>query len=124
MPTNPKDLKIIKVDFVEEGANPAANILLFKSKDGAPTSIPPPSTQGEGKKTDGIFKRFFARIAKAVGITEDIDEVMEVIEKEAVNFDEKIVQAQRHGLRIRSKDRRLHLPESLYAGQLRLHRGK
>mgnify|MGYP000975934913 FL=1 len=33
MPTKLKDLKITNVDFVDAGANPDANILLFKNKE-------------------------------------------------------------------------------------------
>lgn len=36
MATKLKNLKITKVDFVDEGANPDADIMLFKRKDGAP----------------------------------------------------------------------------------------
>ena len=34
MATKLKNLKITKVDFVDDGANPEAHIRLFKSKDG------------------------------------------------------------------------------------------
>ena len=36
MATKLKDLKITKVDFVDTGANPKANVLLYKNKDGIP----------------------------------------------------------------------------------------
>ena len=34
-----KNLKIVKVDFVEEGANPDAHIVLLKQKDAAPEAV-------------------------------------------------------------------------------------
>ena len=37
MATKLKNLKIKKVDFVDDGANPKAHIRLFKSKDGEKT---------------------------------------------------------------------------------------
>ena len=40
MATKLKNLKVKKVDFVDEGANPDAHIELFKRKDGKPEEDP------------------------------------------------------------------------------------
>ena len=45
MATKLKNLKITKVDFVDDGANPEAHIRLFKSKDG----VEPPHDEGAEK---------------------------------------------------------------------------
>jgi len=95
-----KDLKITKVDFVEAGANPEANILLFKSKDGTPgaKSTEPPAAKG-GEKSESPVKKFFSAIAKALGIAEDehVGEAIEVIAKgyEAATFGEKMDEQKR-----------------------------
>ena len=34
MATKLKDLKVTKVDFVDAGANPGANIMIYKNKEG------------------------------------------------------------------------------------------
>ena len=47
MATKLKNLKVKKVDFVDEGANPDAHIELFKRKDGKPEEDP------KGPKEDG-----------------------------------------------------------------------
>ena len=94
-----KDLKITKVDFVEAGANPEANILLFKSKDGAPGAKSEPSTAKGGEKSDSPVKKFFSAIAKALGIAEDehIGEAIDEITKgyEAATFGEKMDEQKR-----------------------------
>ena len=95
-----KDLKITKVDFVEAGANPEANILLFKSKDGTPgtKSSEPPTAKG-GEKSESPVKKFFSAIAKALGIAEDehVGEAIEQIAKgyEAATFGEKMDEQKR-----------------------------
>jgi len=95
-----KDLKITKVDFVEAGANPEANILLYKSKDGAPEtkSSEPPIAKG-GEKSESPVKKFFSAIAKALGIAEDehVGEALEQIAKgyEAATFGEKMDEQKR-----------------------------
>ena len=100
MPSKLKDLKITKVDFVDAGANPEANILLFKNKEGAPAAKatePSPAAKG-GEKTEGVVKKFFAAIAKALGLgDEQIDQAIEKIAKgyEAATFDEKMNEQKR-----------------------------
>jgi hypothetical protein len=88
------------VDFVEAGANPEANILLFKSKNGAPgaKSSEPPAAKG-GEKSENPVKKFFSAIAKALGIAEDehVGEAIEEIAKgyEAATFGEKMDEQKR-----------------------------
>jgi len=100
MPSKLKDLKITKVDFVDAGANPEANILLFKNKEGAPAAKatePSPAAKG-GEKTDGVIKKFFAAIAKALGVgDEQIGQAIDEITKgyEAATFDEKMDEQER-----------------------------
>jgi hypothetical protein len=95
-----KDLKITKVDFVEAGANPEANILFFKSKDGTPgaKSSEPIAAKG-GEKSENPVKKFFSAIAKALGIAEDehVGEAIEEIAKgyEAATFGEKMDEQKR-----------------------------
>ena len=71
-----KDLKVTKVDFVDEGANPDAHIRLFKSRD--------ETTPGEDQKENhpGVLKRLVTFIANAAGLeAEEIDAVVEEVEK-------------------------------------------
>lgn len=95
-----KDLKITKVDFVEAGANPEANIMLYKNKDGAPgaKSTEPSAAKG-GEKSESPVKKFFSAIAKALGIAEDehVGEAIEEIAKgyEAATFGEKMDEQKR-----------------------------
>lgn len=60
MATKLKNLKITKVDFVDDGANPKADIKLFKSKDG----IEPPK-EGSVIDNPNFWKRLGNAIAKA-----------------------------------------------------------
>ena len=88
-----KDLKITKVDFVEAGANPEANILLFKNKEGEPGEEPIDKGQEGGEKEDGMVKKFLSAIAKALGVgDEKVGEALEEISKgyEASTFGEKM----------------------------------
>ncbi len=94
-----KDLKITKVDFVDAGANPEANILLFKNKEGAPAakSATEPAVKG-GEKSESAVKKFFSSIAKALGIgDENVDQAVEEIAKgyEAATFGEKMNEQKR-----------------------------
>lgn len=92
MPTKLKDLEVTKVDFVDAGDNKRADVVLFKRKDGEPSELPTPEESGHG----GVLKRFLAKIAKSIGISDDeVAEAMEAIEKDATTFDEKVAQRQR-----------------------------
>ncbi|MDO4305996.1 MAG: hypothetical protein Q4C77_04115 [Eubacteriales bacterium] len=78
MATKLKNLKVTKVDFVDQGANPDAHIKLFKRKDEA---------AGKGYETaeteeNGVLKRLLSAIAKMAGLKpEEINSAVEEIEK-------------------------------------------
>lgn len=111
-----KDLKITKVDFVEAGANPEANILFFKNKEGA---LAARSTEGPakgGEKSEGAVKKFFSAIAKALGIGDDnVDQAIEEIAKgyEAATFGEKMNEQKRRRVTSEIWDTCYALEESL-----------
>jgi hypothetical protein len=116
MPSKLKDLKVTKVDFVEAGANPEANILLFKSKDGSPNSKDAPSTEEGGEKSESAVKKFFSSIAKALGIgNEDVDQAVKEIAKgyEAATFGEKMDEQKRRRITSEIWDVCYALEESL-----------
>lgn len=103
MATKLKDLKITKVDFVDAGANPKANVLLYKNKDGIPGGSAA-GAQGERAveveeepKQENILKRFLSAIGKAVGMKpEEIDTAVEEIEKSgAQTFGEQLKERNR-----------------------------
>lgn len=103
MATKLKDLKITKVDFVDAGANPKANVLLYKNKDGIPGGSAA-GAQGERvveveeePKQENILKRFLSAIGKAVGMKpEEIDTAVEEIEKSgAQTFGEQLKERNR-----------------------------
>lgn len=101
MATKLKDLKITKVDFVDAGANPKANVLLYKNKDGIPggsTAEAQKQNAGEEEpKQASVLKRFFSAIGKAVGMKpEEIDTAVEAIEKSgAQTFGEQLKERNR-----------------------------
>lgn len=78
MATKLKNLKVKKVDFVDQGANPEAHIKIKKNK--------------EDSKEENIVKRFFTAIAKASGLKqEELESVVEEISKgNSVTFGEKM----------------------------------
>lgn len=91
MATKLKNLKIKKVDFVDEGANPDAHIRMVKRKDGDGQSEGDNSEKGTGN----ILKKLFGFIGKAAGMNQDeIDSAMEEIQKgDSVSFNEKFNEA-------------------------------
>lgn len=91
MATKLKNLKIKKVDFVDEGANPDAHIRMVKRKDGEGQSEGENSEKGTGN----ILKKLFGFIGKAAGMNQDeIDSAMEEIQKgDSVSFNEKFNEA-------------------------------
>ena len=100
MPAKLKDLKVTKVDFVDAGANPGANILIYKNKEGAPAAEgagKAPDTQGA--KPENAFKRVLTAVAKALGIDDEkeIDETLGALAKgrEAESFNDKMQEAAR-----------------------------
>ncbi|MEH2960082.1 hypothetical protein [Candidatus Merdisoma sp. JLR.KK006] len=88
MATKLKNLTVKKVDFVDAGANPDADIKLFKGKN---MGAPPVSDNGNG----GIWNRLLGFIGKAAGLNQDeIDTAVEEIQKGgAVSFNERFNQA-------------------------------
>lgn len=85
-----KNLKITKVDFVDDGANPEAHIRLFKSKDG----VEPPHDEGAEKKPN-IWKRLITAITKAAGSetdTSELESVIDDIQKSSESFGERIAE--------------------------------
>lgn len=86
-----KDLRVTKVDFVDAGANPEADIVFFKRKpeQAAATAKPQP-------KAASFLQSVVAAIAKSVGATEEqIDAAVEEIAKgDATTFGEKMIQRQ------------------------------
>ena len=91
-----KDLTVTKVDFVDAGANPEADVVLFKSKPADPAAQA--ATEEGHDKPDGAFKRFVAGLFKSVGVTDtQADVIMAEIAKssgEAETFGEKMIQQQ------------------------------
>lgn len=81
MATKLKNLKIKKVDFVDEGANPDADIKMRKKKD-----------REEPKNSSSILKKLFGFIGKAAGMNqEEIDSAVAEIQKgDSISFSEKI----------------------------------
>lgn len=90
MATKLKNLKIRKVDFVDEGANPDAHIGMIKRKDGKE------QTTGEDRsKNAGFWKRLLGFIGNAAGMNqEEIDSAVDAIQKgDSVSFGEKYSEA-------------------------------
>lgn len=90
MATKLKNLKITKVDFVDDGANPEAHIRLFKSKDG----VEPTHDEGAEKKPN-IWKRLITAITKAAGNepdTSELESVIDDIQKNSESFGERIAE--------------------------------
>lgn len=81
-----KNLKIRKVDFVDEGANPDAHIGILKHKAGEQ------NTGKSREKGHSFMNRLLNFIGKAAGMNqEEIDGAMEEIQKgDSVSFNEKI----------------------------------
>lgn len=98
MATKLKNLKVKKVDFVDEGANPDAHIELFKRKDGKPEKNPKGSKEDdeeeEKQNEGGVMKRLLSAIAKMVGINPgELNSAIEEIEKgNSESFKEKMAQ--------------------------------
>jgi len=67
--TKLKNLKIKKVDFVDDGANPKAHIRLFKSKDGEKTEH---EQLEDGQNSQNVLERLAGAILKAFTATNQI----------------------------------------------------
>ncbi len=94
MATKLKNLRIRKVDFVDEGANPDADIRMKKRKDVETRS----AEDGQGKGTGSILKRLLGFIGKAAGMNqEEIDNAVYEIQKgDSASFNEKINEARNY----------------------------
>lgn len=92
MATKLKNLKVRKVDFVDSGANPDADIKLFKGKNPA---ADPPVVDTAGSDTGGVLKKLLGFIGKAAGMKqEEIDGAVDEIQKSgAVSFNDRFNQA-------------------------------
>ena len=90
MATKLKNLRVKKVDFVDEGANPDADIKLFKRKDVEDTS-----KEDNEEKGTSVLKRLLSFVGKAAGMKQDeIDSAIEEIQKgDSVSFNEKFNEA-------------------------------
>ena len=88
MATKLKHLKIKKVDFVDDGANPEAFIRLYKSKDGAA-----PTPEENIVENPKFWNRFIAAVAKAFKLedeqAEDGPETEDVAKGGAESFGDK-----------------------------------
>lgn len=91
MATKLQNLKVTKVDFVDEGANPDAHIKLFKRKEGPGEE---PETNESVDKGGAVWKRLISAIAKIAGIKpEELGSAVEEIEKGgSESFGEKMAQ--------------------------------
>lgn len=88
MATKLKNLKVTKVDFVDDGANPDAHIRLFKRKEDP--GITPAGGTPDSEKNPKFWGRVFGAIAKAFSSSEDFDSALAEIEKGgAETFGEK-----------------------------------
>ena len=88
MATKLKNLRIKKVDFVDEGANPDAHIGMIKRKDGVGQA----TEEDEKKESGNILKRLFGFIGKAAGMDQsEIDSAIDEIQKgSSMSFTERI----------------------------------
>ncbi|MDE7425067.1 MAG: hypothetical protein K2N51_15510 [Lachnospiraceae bacterium] len=112
MATKLKNLRVKKVDFVDEGANPDADIKLFKRKDVEDTS-----KEDNKEKGTSVLKRLFSFIGKAAGMKQDeIDSAIEEIQKgDSVSFNEKINEAKNRKIADEIWDVCYALQSSLYS---------
>lgn len=84
MATKLKHLKITKVDFVDEGANPDADIMLFKRKQEETPPAEPPVDE------DSFLKRLSDALRSAFGVSGAGEKGP--VEKEATSFHEEYAQ--------------------------------
>lgn len=105
MATKLKNLKITKVDFVDEGANPDAFIRLFKRRDdetdetgeGVPPAEDPEKNPEDDQGKKSIGKRIMDFLREIAGTSQDeLDEAIETIEKAgSKSFSEEFNRRQR-----------------------------
>ena len=92
MATKLRNLKVRKVDFVDEGANPDAHIMLYKSRSRAEGDAE--GGGGSSGKNEGFWKRFVRAVFRTAGMgQEELDTAMEQIQKSgAASFGETMSQ--------------------------------
>ena len=93
MATKLKHLKVKKVDFVDEGANPDAHIRLFKRKDKQEDT----HTEEPVTKRNGALRSLFSAISKILDLGDDetvTKEDLELAEKEAAKETGEAAQAE------------------------------
>ena len=84
MATKLKNLKIKKVDFVDNGANPGASIALYKSKPAEGEEPAAEPQEGATPPEESVLKRIFRAIAKSIGATDaQADAAAEEVSKSA-----------------------------------------
>lgn len=85
MATKLKGLEVTKVDFVDEGANPDADIKVFKKKDGKEKSA---ARARKGNRN--ILKNLLGFIGKAAGLSQnEIESALDEIQKgDSVSFED------------------------------------
>lgn len=97
MATKLRNLRIRKVDFVDQGANPDAHIGMAKRKDSSGDGGDPADQvqDSSGEKNPGIWKKLASLIAKAAGMgQEEFNSAMEEIEKDgSTSFNERLNEA-------------------------------
>lgn len=107
-----KNLKINKVDFVDEGANPDADIKMTKRKDEKG------QLAGENsEKNTGFWKRLIRFIGSAAGMDqEEIDSAVDAIQKgDSMSFSEKINEVKNYKIADEMWDTCNALQSSLYS---------
>lgn len=111
MATRLKNLKIKKVDFVDEGANPDAHIMLYKNRDATG------KVAEEGEEDMNILKRLVSAISKMLSLKEvQADEVIEDIKKgDSVSFGESYTSAKNRKIADEIWDVCFALQSSLYS---------
>lgn len=112
MATRLRNLNIKKVDFVDEGANPDAHIMLYKNRDAAGK----PAENGEEGNMN-ILKRLVSVITKTLSMKESqFDDAIEEIQKgDSESFDERYVEVKNRKIADEIWDVCYALQASLYS---------
>lgn len=113
MATRLKNLKIKKVDFVDEGANPDAHIMLYKKRD----AVEEGGEEGGEEGNAHILKRLVSAIAKVLGVKESqFDDVIEEVQKgDSESFEGKYVEVKNRKIADEIWDVCYALQSSLYS---------
>lgn len=107
-----RNLNITKVDFVDEGANPDAHIMLYKNRD---ATGKPVEDREEGNVN--VLKRLFSAITKALGMKEnEFENAIEEIQKgDSESFSERYTEAKNRKIADEIWDVCYALQSSLYS---------